>query len=151
MICTVYKYTFIISNQVDRWKSAFIRSRFIFSEHSDRLLERCDGTVLLDQKILIMRNSSATLVTLRRLSTMSYVHDPDDTTATLWTWYWMDHHGYWREYNLDHTVSCYLILHLEKRQRLYDPCSLDSKFSEAFMFPNNGTSTVSKLLKLTFL
>ncbi|XP_074636867.1 uncharacterized protein LOC141895017 isoform X2 [Acropora palmata] len=72
-------------------------------EHSGRLLESCDGTVLLDQKILIMRNSSATVVTLRRLSTVSYVHDPDDTTATLWTWYWMDEHGYWREYNLDHT------------------------------------------------
>jgi len=151
VICAVYKYTFIISHQVDRWKSAIIRSRFIFSEHSGRLLESCDGTVLLDQKILIMRNSSATVVTLRRLSTVSYVHDPDDTTATLWTWYWMDEHGYWREYNLDHTVSCYPILHQEKRQRLYDPCSLDSKFSEAFMFPNNGTSTVPKLLKLTFL
>ena len=82
---------------------------------------------------------------------MSYVYDPDDTTATLWTWYWMDEHGYWKEYDLDHTVSCYPIFHQEKRQRLYEPCSLDIKFSETFMFPNNGTSTVPKLLKLTFL
>ncbi|XP_074636892.1 protein mono-ADP-ribosyltransferase PARP12-like isoform X1 [Acropora palmata] len=73
------------------------------NEHSDRLLESCDGTVLLDDKILIMGNSFATVVTLRRLSTVSYVHDPDDTTATLWTWYWVDEHGYWREYDLNHT------------------------------------------------
>ena len=116
----------IISHQVDRWKSPNIRSCFIFSEHSDRLLESCDGTVLLDDKILIMGNSFATVVTLRRLSTVSYVHDPDDTTATLWTWYWKDEHGYWREYGLNHTVRCYPILHQEKRH-----CSLDSKFSEA--------------------
>ncbi|XP_067017320.1 serine-rich adhesin for platelets-like isoform X2 [Acropora muricata] len=75
----------------------------LHEEHSNRLLESCDGTVLLDEKILIMKNSSATLVTLRRLSTVSYVYDPVDTTATLWTWYWMDEHGYWKEYDLDHT------------------------------------------------
>ena len=116
----------IISHQVDRWKSPNIRSRFIFSEHSDRVLESCDGTVLLDEKTLIMGNSFATVVTLRRLSTVSYVHDPDDTTATLWTWYWMDELGYWREYDLNHTVGCYPILHQEKRH-----CLLDSKFSES--------------------
>ena len=112
-------------------KNHLIRCRFIFSEHSDRLFESCDGTVLLDDKILVMGSTFESVVTLRRLSTVSYVYDPDDITATQWTWYWMDEHGYWREYDLDHRVSCYPILHQEKRQRLYDHCSLDNKFSEA--------------------
>ena len=96
-----------------------------------------------------MGNSFETVVTLRRLSTVSHVYDPDDITATQWTWYWVNEHGYWREYDLDHTVSCNPILHQEKRLRLYDPLLAGQQVFP--MFPNNGTSTVSKLLKLNFI
>ena len=130
----------IISHQVDRWKSTIIRSRFIFSEHSDFPFESCDGTFLIDDKILVTGSTTfGSVVTLRRLSTVSYVHDPDDITATQWTWYWMDENGCWRKYGFDDMVSCYPISHQEKRPRLYAQQVFPSR-----IFPNNGTSTVSK-------
>ena len=95
--------------------------------------------------MLFMGRTFESPVNLRRLSTVSYVNDPDDITATQWTWYWMHEDGYWREYGRDHKVSFYPILHQEKRQRL---CG---QVFRSLMFPNNGTSTVSKFLKLNFL
>ena len=103
----------------------------LFSVNTQIVSSRAVMALFYSDKILVMGSTFESVVTLRRLSTVSYVYDPDDITATQWTWYWMDEHGYWREYDLDHRVSCHSILHQEKRQRLYDHCSLDNKFSEA--------------------
>ncbi|XP_067017330.1 serine-rich adhesin for platelets-like [Acropora muricata] len=74
----------------------------LHDEHSDFPFESCDGTFLIDDKILVTGSTTfGSVVTLRRLSTVSYVHDPDDITATQWTWYWMDENGCWRKYGFD--------------------------------------------------
>ena len=123
---------------------------FYFSEHSDRLLESCGGFFLIDDKILVMGSTTfGSVVSLRRLSTVSYVYD-SDITATQWTWYWMDKHGYWKEYGFDDMVSCYLILHQEKRQRLYDHCSQDNKFSEALCSQIMESRLFASCWNLTF-
>lgn len=74
----------------------------LHNEHSDLLFESSGGALLIDDKMLFMGSTFESQVNLRRLSTVSYVNDPDDITATQWTWYWMHEDGYWREYGRDH-------------------------------------------------
>ena len=40
----------------------------------------------------------STTVSLRRLSTLSYIEAPGKRLATKWIWYWKDDNG-WKEYD----------------------------------------------------
>ncbi|XP_068694762.1 zinc finger CCCH-type antiviral protein 1-like [Montipora foliosa] len=64
-------------------------------------VDNYDVIILLDSKTLFLKNCD-TVATLRRLSTVSYVFDADQITATQWIWYWKDEHNIWRKYDVDH-------------------------------------------------
>ena len=51
--------------------------------------------------------SGSAQVQIRRLSTPSYVQEPDKALATKWTWYWKDDDG-WKKY-AEKKVSSYHI------------------------------------------
>ena len=55
--------------------------------------------------LVFVQNDFDIGATIRRLSTASYVTDPENTMATQWTWYWKDEHETWRKYDQDQGVS----------------------------------------------
>ena len=56
--------------------------------------------------LVFVQKGLDTVATIRRLSTASYVTDPENTMATQWTWYWKDEYETWRKYDQDQGVSC---------------------------------------------
>ena len=64
-----------------------------------------DVNILLDNKLAVIQKDFEIMAPIRRLSTHSYVTDPDNPGATQWTWYWKDEYGIWREYDQDQMVS----------------------------------------------
>ena len=48
---------------------------------------------------------------IRRLSTKSYVTNPENPVATAWTWYWKDEDGIWLQYDVDQLVRLKQVLY----------------------------------------
>lgn len=60
------------------------------------------------------RTNCSVFTSVRRLSTVSYVIDPENPVATKWKWYWQDD-GYcvWHQYDKDRLVSVILLFATE--------------------------------------
>ena len=78
------------------------------SFYSDGFLlldEGYDVNFLLDNKLMIIQKDLDVIANIRRLSSESYLSNPENPVATAWTWYWQNESGIWLEYDVDHFVS----------------------------------------------